>query len=131
MSNRYRTQGAPQTDYRLRRPNLKSFLRLSVIAACLTASSSLAAQLASPTLSDATIVSRGAFRFRSGVEWTRIDGVFGPGGSTVLPLGATLTGDLNSANLPLLLTGEDAARTMSGNSALTFSAGQLTTSVDS
>lgn len=110
---------------------MKSFLRLTAVAACIAGAAPADAQLASPTLSDATIVSRGAFRFRSGVEWTRIDGVFGPGGASVLPIGSTLTGELNSTNLPLLLTGEDAARTMAGNANLTFSAGQLTTSVDS
>jgi hypothetical protein len=93
--------------------------------------STAAAQSTSPTMSDATVVTRGAFRLRGSVEWTRIDGVFGPGGSTVLPLGSSLTTDLNVTTLPLLATGEAAAQTLAADPSLRFSAGQLTTSVDS
>jgi hypothetical protein len=89
------------------------------------------AQATSPTMSDATIVSRGAWRFRGNVEWTRIDGVFGPDGSSVLPLGSSLTGDLDVAALPLMGTGQTAARSMTGDPSLSFTAGRLTTSADS
>jgi hypothetical protein len=97
----------------------------------LIAGSALGAQGTSPTMSDATVVSRGALRFRGDVRWTRIDAVFGPDGSTVLPLGASLTTDLNSGTLPLLATGQSTARAMAADPSLTFSAGQLTTSANS
>jgi hypothetical protein len=93
--------------------------------------SSAAAQTMSPTMSDATVVSRGAFRLRAAAEWTRIDGVFGPQGSTVPPLGSSLTTDLNASTLPLLATGEAAAQVLAADPALTLSAGRLTTSADS
>jgi hypothetical protein len=102
----------------------------AVLAAALPASLA-GAQLTSPTMSDATIVSRGAWRFRGNVEWARIDGVYGPGGSTLVPLGSSLTGDLDVNALPLLGTGQDAAQAMTGDPSLHFTAGQLTTSADS
>jgi hypothetical protein len=89
------------------------------------------AQMTSPTMSDATVVTRGAFRFRGEVRWTRVDAVFGPDGSGVRPLGSSLTTDLNSTTLPLLAAGETSARAMAADPTLTFSAGQLTTSADS
>lgn len=105
--------------------------RIAVLAACLAAASPVAAQMVSPTMSDATIVTRGAVRFRSGVDWTRFDAVFGPNGSGIIPLGASLTGDLTSANLPLLVTGEDAARTLADDGSITFNAGRLRTTANS
>ena len=82
-------------------------------------------------MSDATVVTRGSFRLRGTVEWTRIDGIYGLGGATVAPLGSSLTGELHSGNLPLLLDGQAAAREMAADPTLSLSAGQLTTSADS
>lgn len=87
-------------------------------------------QMVSPTASDATVVTRGAVRFRGEIQWTRIDGVFGPNG-TVLPRGSSLTADLNSSVLPLLADAESAARTLAADPLVTLTAGQLRTSVDS
>jgi hypothetical protein len=97
----------------------------------LVAAPAARAQMTSPTLSDATVVARGALRFTGQVQWTRIDGVFGPGGSSVLPLGSSLTTDLNATTLPLLASAQTSVRSMTADQALTFSAGQLTTSADS
>src|SRR5215213_1468014 len=102
-----------------------------VVLVGVIAASRLGAQMTSPTMSDATVVSRGAFRFRGEVRWTRIDAVFGPGGSSVLPLGSSLTTELNSGTLPLLASGEASARAMAASPSLTLSAGQLTTSANS
>jgi hypothetical protein len=102
-----------------------------VLLVGLITASTLGAQMTSPTMSDATVVSRGALRFRGEVRWTRVDAIFGPGGSSVLPLGSSLTTDLNSGTLPLLASGETSARAMAANPSLTFSAGQLTTSANS
>jgi hypothetical protein len=88
-------------------------------------------QMTSPTMSDATVVTRGALRVRGAVNWTRIDGTFGPDGKIVLPLGANLTGSLDPVALPLLTTGEIAARILADDPTLSLTAGQLTTSVDS
>ena len=96
----------------------------------LITASALGAQTTSPTMSDATVVTRGAFRFRGEVRWNRVDAIFGPDGS-VLPLGSSLTTDLNSGTLPLLASGEASARAMATNPSLTLSAGQLTTSANS
>jgi hypothetical protein len=82
-------------------------------------------------MSDATVVTRGAVRLRAAVEWTRIDGIFGPGGSSVLPLGASLTTNLDVATLPLLAAGEATAQALAADPAVTFNAGRLTTSADS
>lgn len=99
--------------------------------AAVVAGTGAAAQTTSPTLSDATVVARGSFRIRGAVEWTRFDGIFGTAGSGVLPLGSSLTTDLNVGTLPLLSTGQKAARNLAADPSLTFSAGQLTTSADS
>jgi hypothetical protein len=115
-------------EYRL---NNSVRMLLAVLAACMAGASSVAAQMVSPTMSDATIVTRGATRLRSGVDWTRIDAVYGPNGSGILPLGSALSGELTSANLPLLLTGETAARTLANDGAITFNAGRLSTSANS
>jgi hypothetical protein len=93
--------------------------------------SAAAGQTASPTMSDATVVARGALRFRGNIEWTRFDAIFGPGGSPVLPLGSSLTTDLDAGTFPLLATGETAAQSMAADPTLTFTAGRLTTSADS
>ena len=82
-------------------------------------------------MSDATVVTRGGFRLRGAVEWTRIDGRFGPDGSPVLPRGSSMTFDLTTATLPLLSSGEATARALLSDDAVTFNAGRLTTSVDS
>jgi hypothetical protein len=98
--------------------------------AAVAVATSAGAQMTSPTLTDATVVTRGAWRLRGAVEWTRFDAIFGANGD-VLPLGASLTTDLNVGTLPLLGTGEKAARNLAADPTLTFSAGQLTTSADS
>jgi hypothetical protein len=82
-------------------------------------------------MSDASVVTRGAIRLRGAVEWTRIDGTFGPGGSSVLPLGTSLTTNLDVTTLPLLAAGEATAQALAADPALTFNAGRLTTSADS
>lgn len=82
-------------------------------------------------MSDATVVTRGAFRVRGEVSWTRIDGVFGPGGRTVLPLGSSLTGIVDAAALPLLSPAEAAARVLADDPAVVFNAGRITTTADS
>ena len=82
-------------------------------------------------MSDATVVARGAVRFRGEVRWTRIDAIFGPDGSSILPLGSSLTTDLNAVTLPLLSSAETIARTMAADPTVTVSAGQLTTSANS
>lgn len=82
-------------------------------------------------MSDATVVTRGAFRIRGEVSWTRIDGVFGPEGKTVLPLGSSLTGIVDAAALPLLSPAEAAARVLTDDPAVVFNAGRITTSADS
>ncbi|MEO5568650.1 MAG: hypothetical protein ABIR92_09165 [Gemmatimonadaceae bacterium] len=87
-------------------------------------------QMVSPTASDATVVTRGAVRFRGEIQWTRIDGVFG-GNGTVQPRGSALTTDVNSSVLPLLSDAESAARTLAADPSVTLTAGQLRTSVDS
>lgn len=97
----------------------------------LAGASAAPAQMASPTLSDATVVTRGAFRVRGEVSWTRIDGVFGPGGRTVLPLGSSLTGIVDASALPLLSPGEAAARVLADDPAVVFNAGRITTTADS
>lgn len=101
------------------------------ILLALAAGASAQAQMTSPTMSDATVVARGAMRFRGGVRWTRVDAIFGPDGSSVLPLGSSLTMDLNAGTLPLLSSAETVARAMAADPTLVISAGQLTTSADS
>ncbi|HET9425989.1 MAG TPA: hypothetical protein VFO55_11505 [Gemmatimonadaceae bacterium] len=111
----------------MRRFSPRALLVLFVV----TGASSAGGQMASPTMSDATVVTRGAFRVRGEVRWTRIDGIFGPGGKEVLPLGASLTGDVGVTMLPLLTNAETAARVLAADPAISLSAGRLTTSVDS
>ena len=101
------------------------------ILATLLVASAAGAQMTSPTMSDATVVARGAVRFRGETRWTRLDELFGPDGSSVIALGNSLTTDLNVSTLPLLKTGQNAARSMAADQSLTFSAGQLTTAADS
>jgi hypothetical protein len=108
-----------------------TWLARRVTLVALAAATSAGAQMTSPTMSDATVVTRGALRFRGGVRWTRIDAVFGPDGSSALPLGSSLTTDLNATTLPLLSSAEVTARSMTADPALSLSAGQLTTSADS
>jgi hypothetical protein len=97
----------------------------------LAAASTAGAQMTSPTMSDATVVKRGAMRFRGEVRWTRIDAVFGSDGATVLPLGSSLSTDLNANTLPLLGPAQSTAAVMADDPSLVLSAGQLTTSADS
>jgi hypothetical protein len=93
--------------------------------------STAGAQGLSPTMSDATIVSRGAIRFRGEMQWTRIDGIFGPGGSPLHAVGAPLSGELTAATFPMLVGGQAAARVLANDPGLILNAGRLTTSADS
>lgn len=105
--------------------------RQALLAGCfVVAGMPAAAQMTSPTMSDATVVTRGVFRVRGEVHWTRVNGAYGPG-SSLGPLGGSLTGELTSSTLPLLAGGEVAARLMAVDPALVLSAGRLTTSADS
>lgn len=81
-------------------------------------------------MSDATIVSWGALRLRTEMQWTRIDGVFGPGG-VLQPVGGRLTGDLTRNTFPRLGVGQTAAQILADDPGVTLNAGRLTTSADS
>ena len=88
-------------------------------------------QIESPTLTDATVVARGSFRVRSQIEWTRFDAIYGPGGKTTLPLGASLTAYVDATALPLLEPIQAAAQTLARAPSLQLAVGNLTTSADS
>lgn len=90
-----------------------------------------AAQLVSPTMSDATVVSPGALRFRGHIEWSRFDAVFGPGGKSTFPIGSLLTTELDVPALPLLGQTEIDVRTLTNDPGLAISLGTLRTSADS
>ena len=90
-----------------------------------------AGQTVSPTMSDATIVARGSFRFRGQVEWTHFDALFGVGGKTTQALGASLTANVDIAALPLLGPAQLATRTLAKAPSLQLSLGALRTAADS
>jgi hypothetical protein len=88
-------------------------------------------QMVSPTMSDATIVARGGVRIGGTVEWTRFDAIFGPGGTSTIPLGASLSGFLDASALPMLGSVQPAAQTLARAPSLQLSLGTLQTSADS
>jgi hypothetical protein len=88
-------------------------------------------QTVSPTMTDATVVARGALRFRSPMEWTHWNSVFGAGGKRTFPSGSILTTDVDVAALPLLAAAELDIRALTDSTSLSVSLGGLRTSADS
>lgn len=88
------------------------------------------AQVVSPTMSDASIVARGAVRFRGQVEWTRVDAIFGPDGKT-FSLGSLLTTELHPGTLPLLAGAEIDTRILADSPTVALSLGRLQTTANS
>jgi hypothetical protein len=105
-------------------------VRFTPFVGLLAAGGQVTAQSVSPTLSDATVVSRGMFRLMAQTDWTRFNEVYGPNGDTRIQLGDALGGNLGVARLPLLGPAETGARQLAGN-AVTISAGRLVVSADS
>lgn len=103
-------------------------MRVAIIMGVPAAAS---AQMVSPTMSDATVVARGAVRFRGQVEWTRFDAIYGEGGRRTFPLGSQLTTEIDVPALPLLGPAQRDARAMSGLPSLALSLGNLRTTANS
>src|SRR3954469_21551227 len=121
------SQSTNRSGFRLNR----TFMQAARLAAIMVLPATMRGQMVSPTMSDATIVARGAVRFRSVVEWTRFNALFGPGGSSTIPLGAALSGNLDASALPLLGSFQPAAQTLARAPSLQLSVGTLHTSADS
>ena len=82
-------------------------------------------------MTDATLVARGAWRFRGSVEWLRFDDILGPRGRTTVPLGASFTGFIDANSLPLLEPAQSAAQFLARSPTLQLGLGTIRTTADS
>jgi hypothetical protein len=105
--------------------------RAARIAALIVLPAIAHGQMVSPTMSDATVVARGGVRFGALTEWTRFNALFGPDGKTTIPLGASLSGNLDASAFPLLESLQPAAQTLARAPALQLGIGTLRTTADS